>query len=266
MVFRGMLVLLSALACKGDKEQRSYCQALCEWAVGCAAADRDIDQAAEFEECLANTSASDPSCAAADEGSLNPVEAQALEPCVNAIDEAATNGECSVFTGTPAEVLSGTAPTECATQGADAVATFEAAQSSTVETNEEMCNRYAETFCQRAEECIIGDLGGDIPQAVIDAVGGTPFELCVQAMAPVFTNDCIAENLYAPEEGVTDINTARQAARTCMVQFSEVPCSDLTNPDALPEECAASQSSPEDLVNMAGVIFDLAQQYQDALP
>lgn len=261
MVFRGVLVVLSMLACKGEP-QRSYCEALCDWAVGCAAAERDIDAEAELSECLAATRASDPSCAKAEEGSMDPASKKLLEPCVNAIDDAAAAGECDPFTGTPEQVVTGTAPAACATQAEDAVATFEEAQSSTVETGAELCQRYADTICRRAEECILGDLGGEIPQAVTDELG-TPFDRCVQALAPVFTNDCIESDLYAAEESVTDLNTARQAARDCLVEFDAVPCDGLMSGE-LPETCAASQTEPDKLLEIGQVVVDLGLAYAEA--
>lgn len=263
MVFRGLLVVLSMLACKGEPK-RSYCEALCDWAVSCAAAEREIDTEAELAECLAATSASDPSCAKAEEGTIDPASAKLLEPCVNAIDGAAAAGECEPFTGTPQQVLTGTVPAECATQAGDAIATFEVAQSSTVETGAELCQRYAETICRRAEECILGDFGGEIPQAVTDEIG-TPFDNCVRALEPVFTNDCIANDLYAAEQSVTDVNPTRQAARDCLVGFEAVPCDQLLDQGMLPETCAGSQSSPDDLLRIGEVVFDLGLQYAEYL-
>lgn len=261
MVFRGVLVVLSMLACKGEPK-RSYCEALCDWAVGCAEADRDIDAEAEMAECLAATRESDPSCANAEEGTINPASAKLLEPCVNAIDGAASAGDCDAFTGTPEQVLTGTVPAECATQAEDAVQTFEVAQSSSVETGAEMCQRYADTICRRAEECILGDFGGDIPQAATDELG-TPFDNCVDALAPVFTNDCIENDLYKAEESVTDLNTARQGARDCLVGFDAVPCEQLTEQGAMPETCAASQSSLEDLADIGMVVYELGLEYAE---
>jgi hypothetical protein len=261
MVFRGVLVVLSMLACKGEPK-RSYCEALCDWAVGCADADRDIDAEAEMAECLAATRESDPSCAKAEEGTIDPASAKLLTPCVTAIDDAAAAGDCDAFTGTPEQVLTGTVPAECATQAGDAVQTFEVAQSSSVETGAEMCQRYADTICRRAEECILGDFGGDIPQAATDTLG-TPFDRCVEAMAIAFTNDCIADDLYKAEESVTDLNTARQGARDCLVGFEAVPCDQLMDQGALPESCAASQSSPDDLLAIGEVVLELGLEYAE---
>jgi hypothetical protein len=262
MVFRGLLLVLSMLACKGEPK-RSYCEALCDWAVGCAAADRDIDTEAELAECLEATSASDPSCAKAEEGKIDPASAKLLEPCVKAIDDAAAAGECDPFTGTPEQVLTGTVPAACGTQAQDAVQTFEIAQSSSVETGAELCQRYADTICARAEECILGDFGGEIPQAVTDELG-TPFDRCVQALAPIFTNDCIANDLYKAEESITDLNAARQAARDCLVGFEAAPCDALLDQGTMPESCAASQSSPEDLLAIGTVVVDLGLEYAEA--
>ncbi|MEZ4241702.1 MAG: hypothetical protein R3F59_37255 [Myxococcota bacterium] len=261
MLVRGLLVVMSLLACKGEPK-RSYCEALCDWAVGCAEADRDIDADAELAACLDATRASDPSCAKAEEGTIDPASAKLLSPCVTAIDDKAAAGECEPFTGTAQQVLTGTVPAACVTQAQDAVQTFEVAQSSTVESGAELCQRFADTICQRAEECILGDFGGEIPTAVTDQLG-TPFDRCVEALAPVFTNDCISNDLYKAEQNVTDVNTARQAARDCLVDFAEVPCGDLLDQGSLPPQCAASQSSPDDLAAIGSAVVQIGLDYAE---
>lgn len=264
MVFRGMMVLLAALACKGEPK-RSYCEALCDWAVGCQAASRDIDEAAKLEECLASSRASDPSCESAETGKIDPASAKALEPCVNAIDDAAAAGECDGFTGSIDELKTATVPASCATQGDDAVATFDDVRLSTQETGEELCGRFTETICQKATDCLLGDF--ELPQEAIDAVGGTPYEICVQRFDPLLTAECIAADRYKAEENLDDVNAARQSARECLVAFEDVECNQLlATPPQLPPICAGSFTSNEQLESIVTALAGVYGDFEEYIP
>lgn len=263
-VFRslGALVLLS---CGGDKEpEKSYCEALCDWAVGCAATERTFDQATELQECIDATHAVDASCEQAEAGELDPTEAAIVQPCVTAVDEAAAAGQCDAFTGTLDEIKAGVTPTECATTGTDAQATYDAAQDAVIETGDELCQRFTETFCHRADECILGDFGGQIPQEATDALG-TPFDLCVASLAPAFTDDCKAQQLYAQEVDLTDANVPRQAARDCVTNFAAVTCEDLFSGE-MPQTCAGSFTTTDQALAVATALYDMYQQYGEYLP
>lgn len=262
-MLRGFLLVLTVIACKGEP-QRSYCEALCDWAVSCQATEREVDAAALTSACLDATMASDPGCAKAEAGELNIASAKLLEPCVNAIDDAALAEDCNGFVGSVDELKIGTAPAKCLSQAEDAVQTYEVARDATTETGAELCARYTDTFCGRAESCILGDFAGDIPQSAIDALGGTPFELCVQRLAPVFTDDCVANDLYKAEESFTAVNAPRQAARECLVGFESIACDDLMTGDVegkLSPTCVASVSNPADLVALGQALLTLSQDF-----
>ena len=124
-MLRGFLLVLTVIACQGEP-QRSYCEALCDWAVTCQATEREIDAAALTTACLDATLASDPGCAKAEAGELNLASAKLLEPCVTAIDDAALAADCSGFVGSIDELKLGTAPAKCLTQAEDAVGLIEA--------------------------------------------------------------------------------------------------------------------------------------------
>lgn len=267
MLTRGILVLVTAFACSGEPK-RSYCEALCDWAVTCHETERTIDSAAMLDACLASTRASDASCEKAESGKMDPASAKLLEPCVKAIDTNADTLECNAFVGSIEQLKVATVPAACATQSADAVATFDDARDATVETGEQLCNRYTQTFCERSESCILGDFSGEIPQEAIDALGGTPLELCVQNMNQTFTNDCVANDLYAAEESLTDANLARQASRTCLSEFDDITCDQLFSGDLSNETgaCAGSVSDPDDLLAIAQVLFELSKDFAEYAP
>jgi len=198
----------------------------------------------------------DSSCADATSGEQNAAAAKALETCIEAVDEEAAAGECGAFTGTIDELKLGTAPTSCASQGQE---TFSAARDAVTETNDQLCNRFYETFCDAAAECMIEQhLGGDLPDEVIEAMGGTPSELCLEQVSEQ-SQSCIDDTLYLPEEDLTDVNTARQGARACLSDFDSITCDQLLSGD-MPKICAASFTSTEDATSLASVIFDLATE------
>jgi hypothetical protein len=251
---------LAATSCSALGEpQRSYCEALCDWAVSCAGDERSVDAAAETAACIADAQAIDPQCAAASDGSLNPVEAEALTPCVDAIDAAASAGECDGFTGSIDDLKVATTPAECAGQGEDAQTVFTTVQESAAETNDELCTRFSETFCGLADECIVGDFGNEIPQEAIDAAGGTPFDLCVTAVNAV-TTECIDNDLYGLEEDFSDVNTARQAARECMSGFDAVTCEQVFSGE-VPQLCAAAFTTTDQAVAFATAMTEVAAAF-----
>lgn len=260
------LVALGALlaGCGGTGEpQTSYCEAVCDWAVACHEGERDIDRDASYQACLDATRASDDSCAKAEAGELNPAAAKLLEPCTNAVQAANDAGECSAFTGTIDEIKTATPPTECAGQGTDSVATFEAARNATKESGDALCQRFTDTTCARTDECILGDFSGQIPQEVIDAVGGTPYELCVERLAPVQTTPCQDEELYLAETNLDEVNPPRQAARECLDDFTSISCPDLFAGE-LTEVCVGSFSDPADLIAVAQVLLELSDEFAEA--
>lgn len=257
------LALVSLLSCKsGGDAPRSYCEAVCDWAVACHATERTIDEAARTQSCLDATRAADASCEEAESGSLDPASKELLDKCVQAVDDAAAAGECTPFVGSIDEIKAATAPEACATQGADAQGTFDAARNATQETGEELCQRFTETFCLKAEECILGDFAGQIPDEAIQALGGTPAELCVQRLDPVFTAECLSSDLYGAEQDITEANPPRQGARECLRDFSELACEDIFS-GQMPETCAASFTTAEEALAFAQVLLTLSEDFAE---
>lgn len=253
---KGFLFLMITLACKGEPV-RSYCEALCDWAVSCTAEVRDIDVQAETDACLEATRGVDPSCAKAEDGTIDPASKAALEPCVNAIDENAASGQCDVFSGGGIEDSVGGPPAECATQADSALDTFNEARDTVAGTGEEVCVRMADALCQKLSDCILGDT--EPPQAAIDALHGTPVDLCRQALDPAFTNDCVTNGLYEP---ANPRNPVREAALVCSTDVANAQCSDLLQaPPDLGEECAGSFSSPDQLLEIGQALIKISDDY-----
>ena len=248
-------------------ERRSQCEAVCDWAVTCHADARDVDQAALTDRCLEATRASSDSCGRAEEGRLNVAAEGLLEPCVEAVDLRAADLECDAFTGSIDQIKTTTPPAACGATGVAAVDIFEAAKDATAETSAELCDRLAQTMCGRTEACILGDFAGAIPNEVSEQAGGTPMELCLQQLDATFTEDCIANDLYAAETSIEEVNTARQAARECLPTLADTACEDLfsTDPqgfvDGLSPLCVGVTATPDDLLSMAEVMVDLAETF-----
>jgi hypothetical protein len=259
---KGFLFLVMAFACKGEPT-RSYCEALCDWAVTCAGGERSVDADALTQSCLDTTRASDPSCEKAESGTMDPASKDLLGTCVKDIDAKADAGECNGFTGTIDEIKVGTPPASCTSQGTDYLQTYNDARDTTKETNDELCHRVTDSICQRASDCILGDFQNDIPQAAIDALGGTPYDLCVQRLDAVITDKCISSGLYEPEQSADDLNIARQGARECMRNFDQTACTDLfANPPTLDQvTCGVMFSSPEDLAAVGTALIGLSGDF-----
>lgn len=255
-----ILGLTGLMSCQGEPA-RSYCEAVCDWAVTCQGTEREVDAGALSTQCLTDTHAADASCAKAEEGTVDPASRELLQTCTAAVDDAASASQCEGFVGSIDQIKSATPPTECASQGADAVGTYDAAVASTAETGEQLCQRFTDTFCHRTEECILGDLGGDVPQEAIDALGGTPFELCVQRLDPEFTSQCKTDDLYAAEASrEAEPNAPRQFARECLRDFSSISCEDLFAGE-LSETCAGAFTTPQQAAAVAGALFQLSQDF-----
>lgn len=259
--FASVVILLGLGACNNEPAP-SYCEAVCDWAVSCAATERDVDEAALTEDCLTATRATDASCAKAEEGKMNPATRKAVEGCVNAIESKMSAGECDPFTGTIEKIKLGAPPAQCAVAGGDTVdETFDAARDAVLEDGAELCQRFTSSFCERVDTCLVSKLG-NIPQVVIDQLG-TPYELCVQKL-DFRTQSCADQGLYDPEESLTDVNTARQTARMCLEDVSEAQCDALLGGD-LPPTCAGAFVSTDDAFAFGKGMLEVATDFSDAM-
>jgi hypothetical protein len=234
------IAALFSLAGCATEPQTSYCEALCDWAVECQATDRDVDAEALRAECIAATEASDASCADASEG-LGPADSKLTTDCTDAIGALQTAGECLAFTGRIDEQATETTPTECASQGTGAQDTFDAARDATAETNDDMCERFADDFCMATDECVRAELGAEV-DTIIEAVGFSPYDSC-RTKTDSNTQACLTEEQYAPGESITDPNAQREFARECLGDFSAVTCDQLLGGE-LPANCAGALEDP----------------------
>jgi hypothetical protein len=257
LALSGLLSLALACSDKGaGKAEKSYCQALCDWATACAAAERGVDPATLMEECLAAAEAADPSCA--DYADLDPVSAEGLTACTDAIDEEAAAGVCDPWSGRYDEMETSTTPAECASQGSDAQETFDQVQESVEESNEELCNRFSESFCTKMEECIAEQVNstGANYEEIVAAVGLEPVDYCLQALEGT-TQECVTEGEYEPGESATDVNTQRETARECLADFESVTCEELLAGN-MPAACAGAVEDP---TAYAGTLYEIGQAY-----
>jgi hypothetical protein len=236
---------LSACGGKGSADQ-SYCQSLCDWAVECAAAERDIDADALLTECIAATSAASGSCAEFDDGEMSKADELILADCNSDIGAKQTDGECGGFSGSVAEAEVAQPPATC--NGLDgAQDAFDAAQSVVQEGSEEMCERVAESFCTKMASCIDESTGFD--SSTID---DAPYDACMSALDGR-VSECVTNDTYAADPA----NTQRIGAEECLADFEEVTCDEVLGGN-MPPVCAAAFVNPADY---SSEIFTIAQQY-----
>jgi hypothetical protein len=238
--------------------QTSYCEAVCDWAVSCTELEREIDREAEMAECLSATQAADSACADAENGDLNAADSTLLTECTDAIESSSAAGDCDAFTGNYAEQEASTTPAECASQGGtDSQATLDAAQGSTAETNEEMCERFSTTFCEKVDECLQAKLGEGYTTAV-EATGTDPVAMCEDKVA-FQTTSCSSDGLYNESEGA-DVNTARETARECLGDLTTADCDALLSGN-VPATCAGAFTDTDTSLAFGQAILETAQAY-----
>jgi hypothetical protein len=216
---------LAAAACNGDKgKQPTYCESICDLAVECAAAQREIDADAMMDECLAATKA------AGECGEMNIAEEKAAKPCVDALAEAQEAGECDAFTGNSATATTDVGPASCLTQGGFTGA-WSAAQEATAESGAEMCERFTSTFCDKITECVNSTAGYD--PATFET---TPYDVCMTSFQGRI-DECASEGTY---EVSGSVNVQRDLVNDCLSDVgNELTCEDLFA-GRLPGTCAGA--------------------------
>jgi hypothetical protein len=273
----GMGALLAPIlvlgACKGDlaeklknaatkEAQTSYCEGLCDWAVGCHAEARTVDEAALMTACLDATHALDSDCAIAEGEGLDATKSLAVAECTDAIDKKITDGECNSFTGSEDQIKTGTPPTTCATLGLDAQATYDGARDATQENGDAMCDRFTATFCDSLTDCLIDEFG--VTQDTIDTIGKDPTEECQNSLKSI-TDRCKSDGLYDPTSDLIDLNPSRIAAEECLGELDGMSCNDLFS-GSLPPICAGAFVSADDLLGFAGGLLDVACIFSSDIP
>ncbi len=257
MLFKRALVVLPFLAaCGGSGEPLpSYCETVCEHAITCAETERPVDAATLDAECLAATRAADPTCANAEDGSLNPIARETLEKCNAAIVEMSDAGECDDMTGRIDDLKVATAPGACAGTGSNVQEVYKAAQDAVSEDGPALCSRFTNDFCVIMEEKIVADLG-EIPAGVTDELG-TPTEHCITKL-DFQTQSCISNDLYAEETSLDEANVARQGARECLRTLDLATLEAVLSGDADgAKECAGAFTSTEDLVTFGTALLEV---------
>ena len=244
--------------------QTSYCTAVCDWALACHEQDRDLDADAVYQACLDATYAADSDCAAADskEG-LAAEDSLAVSECTDAIQDKIDANDCGPFTGDEVAQKTGTPPLpKCAGVGLDSQETFDEARAATQEGGDEMCDRFSATWCERVTSCLLGDF--ELPQEAIDAVG-EPQQICEDRMAGVFTNQCVSGGLYDPPAKLTDVNTARIAATSCIASAADLSCDEMFS-GSLPPVCGAAFADGQQLADFGLGLLGSACEFADYVP
>lgn len=259
-----VLLVICAVGC-APTPSRSYCQALCDWAVTCQSTVRGVNPEALTQECLAAAKAIDPTCAAAEAGEIERAARDTLETCVAEIDGLADKLTCAAFVGTFDEIGAGAAPAACAAEGPDAAATFAAARGATTESGDDLCARFTDAICQQTEQCLLG-AGTTIPSGATAAIGGMPYAVCMERMALAFTAECFATDRWAQDDGFLTRNDEREAALACTPKLPRLDCGYLlTVPPLFPEECAGAFTA-EDAQAIGETLVGLADEWTSAVP
>ncbi len=244
-----LVSLVSGLAACGGKgsADQSYCEALCDWAVECAA-DAGGDADALKAECLAATAKASSTCDEFDAGDMSKADELKLSECNDAIAESQAAGECTDFTGSLSETSTATAPVPC--QSLDGgQAAFDAAQESVALGSEEVCTNLADAFCEKMASCITGS-------ADFDAAEDVAYDACMSGLDGR-VSECISDDMYSTDpENVT----LREGADSCTAQVSDASCDDILG-GTIPSVCAAAFVDPTTAAAYAGDIYNVAQGF-----
>ena len=241
----------------GEAEE-SYCDALCDWAVSCNATDRPIDAATLTADCLTAVEAADPTCA--DYASLNMADSTALNLCTAGIDNREADADCGFYVASFEEVTNFTLddllPGDCLVQD-PTFDTFIEARYATLETNSELCSRFATGICEAALGCAPTD---QIDSVLAEVGAASTQEYCL-GLAPIsgFVSSCESGGLFAPEDSFTSVpNTQREAARMCVAEI-EASSGCFVSDIADYAVCGGAFVDPSELETLVGGLVDALQ-------
>jgi|GEM_PF-1966500 len=268
----------SALKDALDGENDSYCEAVCDWAVSCAAEGSSLTEDELMAACLAETEAQDGTCGGKEDG-ITPDEALILNKCT--ADQVAQ--DCSALVGDEDDIVKGTPPVATCMvaygQGSDALIgavddlpesvtelndiqvykTYNVARNAVIADGAEVCERFEETMCGYMTECLVEkggiDVGEDIEQTTTDA--------CIESIFGNMTDECIAEGRYDTVIPI-DYNPARWGAMECMDEWDATASSGsacdvfTTTPSA---KCGLAFSSVEQAETVFTGLITFAGDY-----
>ncbi len=221
-----------------DGENDSYCETVCDWATACVdGTTTSMTQDEAYAACIEATEAEDNTCGGAEDG-LSVDDALILNEC-NA-DQAVQ--DCTALTGTEAEIVKATPPgLTCMVaygQGTQAVVdaavnlpdtealaqlndiqvyqTFNNARNAVLDSGAAVCERWEETICGYATECIADKTGADLDQEYVD----TTTQACIDFVFGNITDECISSGQWDSIIPI-DYNPARYSAEECMDKIDE---------------------------------------------
>ena len=206
----------------GSEPQTSYCEAVCDWAVGCTGDDSAL------ESCLEDTRAADSNCAAAESGDINPASSTLLEDCVTSV----ASDSCDGLNGSIDAQTTATPSTACVTSEGDAaIETYNAARVSVQPSGEEFCTDLGSTICAHAVDCLVGDF--DV-EDVDNALQGLCESTAISALVST-CNDVDLEPSYG-----TEPNVNRMGANSCAEAVGGLSDScAVFSEEAWPADCAS---------------------------
>ena len=206
----------------GGDPQTSYCEAVCEWAVGCTGDDSMLDS------CLEDTRAADSNCAAAESGDINPASSTLLEDCVTSV----SSDSCDGLNGSIDAQTTATPSTACVTSEGDAaIETYNAARTAVQSSGEQFCTDLGSSICANVVDCLVGDFGVEEAEDALQ-------EACESTAISALVTTCNDVDLE-PSYG-TDPNVNRMAANSCSDAVGGLSDScAVFSADAWPADCAA---------------------------
>lgn len=260
-----------------DGENDSYCETVCDWATACVDGyTTSMTQEEAYAACIEATEAEDPGCGGAEDG-LSVDDALLLNEC-NADQLEAS---CNALTGSETDIVKATPPAATCMigygQGSDAVVaaaadlpasiteldsiqvykTFNTARNAVLDSGAAVCERWEETVCGYATECIADKTGVALEQEYID----TTTAACIDYVFGNITDECISSGQWDSVIPV-DYNPARYSAEECMDKIddevaSDGACSLFTS--APPAICAGAYlTDPQQVETIFSLVIDFS--------
>jgi hypothetical protein len=224
--------------------QTSYCEAVCDWAVGCSGEEDALDA------CLEATRAADATCAGAESGDLEPVDRTLVTECVTSM----ADDTCEGLTGSVDQQTLAVPSAAClASEGTAAADAYNAARAATQSSGTDFCDDLGTSICAHVVDCLVGDLGVDEATDVL-------LTACEDTAISALVSSCKGVDLEASYG--TDPNLNRMGANTCATTLDGLADScDVFSAAAWPAECGAVVVDASALPGMVSGLLSFAESY-----
>ena len=184
---------IGLIACGAAKDvlsgdpQTSYCEAVCDWAVGCT------EESDLLDACLEATRAEDSNCADAESGEIDPATSTLVEDCVATVEADSCNG----LTGSQTEQAAATPSAECL--GASTIDTYNVARSSAQTSGAAFCDDLGTNICSHVVECLVADRGVEDAEDTLQST-------CETTVLGLMVSNCKTVDLDPSYGGDSNIN------------------------------------------------------------